>query len=742
MKKRLMILLAAVFLIFTCSMTASLLYTKRSKDALEQLITLHRAEHARDELIIALYKAKADYGMPAALRASENIENMASKCNACHHSPDVQARINMLQTLADKFADKIRKTGSSLKAGAAQPAVFYKAEAEGMAALKLAQDMNTAAHNQIQKITRDTMQSIGHGQFLIFVVLGASFFVAVIISRRLIASVISPIARLVQATNEIASGNFGYRLSLAEETEFSVLADHFNKMSSSLAEKQEIEASELKYRTISEFSTDWEYWINEKRELEFVSPSCREVTGYSQEEFISNPRLCTGIIYSPDIKLFNEHHRRFEAAEHVQLEFRIVTKSGDVRWVSHRCRPVYIDGVFRGRRVSNRNITDQHRLEDQLRHAQKMEAIGTFAGGIAHDFNNILTVIIGYGNILHLNMAAEDPLRRHVEQILNAADRAASLTRGLLTYCRSQPLSPRASDLNSILKMSIGMVERLLRADIEIKTKYWPDPLTVLADVHQIEQVIVNLATNARDAMPDGGRISIETFRVELSKDFIELHQLARADYYALMTFSDTGHGMDEKTRQSMFEPFFTTKDIGKGTGLGLSIVYGIVKQHGGAIECYSRPGHGTRFYIYLPIVDAHSDEPQAFEHGQLEKGAETILVAEDDQMIRSLIEMILEEAGYRVISAVDGEDAIDKFRRNKDDVRLCLLDVVMPKKNAKAALEAIRALRTDVKAIFMSGYTGDIFEPKELDMAGTKFISKPIKPVELLKQVREVLAG
>lgn len=740
MKKRLMILLLALFVLFTCSITASVLYTKQSRSALERLITLHRAEHARGDLIIALYEAQANYGVSAAVQISERIENTASKCNTCHHAPAIQARINNLQAAAKEFASSIRSAGSPAEDEKSKTAIFYNALAKGRTALRLAHEMTTEAHHKMQIKTQDTMQKIAKGQILIAIVLGISFFIAVIISRNLVRSVALPISKLIYATREIASGNTGYRLSVDEKNEFGILAEHFNAMSSALEEKQKIEASELKYRTVSEFTTDWEYWIDEKREMVFVSPSCKEVTGYSQEEFIENPKLCTNIIYAHDVDLFNERHRQFDANEPVQMDFRIVTKSGDIRWLSHRCRPVYIGGVFRGRRVSNRDITEQRRLEDQLRHAQKMEALGTFAGGIVHDFNNILTAIIGYGNLLQINMDATDPLRHHVEQILSAADRAVSLTRGLLAYCRRQPISLQATDLNTVVKMSTSLIERLLRADIELKTKYWPAPLTVLADRHQIEQVMVNLATNARDAMPHGGTISIETSLIKLDQGFVDRHQLARAGEYAIISFSDTGHGMNEKTRESIFEPFFTTKDVGKGTGLGLSIVYGIIKQHGGAIECYSKPGHGARFYIYLPIIKGPSSEPVNRTDTLFKGGTETILLAEDDNIVRSLCTIILEDAGYKVIAAADGAEAVERFLENKDNIHLCLLDVIMPKKNAKEVYEAIRGIRPDIKTIFISGYTSDVFEEGELNLKGLHFISKPVKPIELLKLVRKTL--
>ncbi len=390
-----------------------------------------------------------------------------------------------------------------------------------------------------------------------------------------------------------------------------------------------------------------------------------------------------------------------------------------------------------------RDITEQRRIEEQLLHSQKLEGIGQLAGGVAHDFNNILAAIIGYASLLQMQIGKDNPISRNIEHILSATDRAAVLTRSLLAFSRKQIMDPRPVDLNTLIQGIKKLLGRIIGEDIELKTELADSRLTVLADSGQIDQVLMNLATNARDAMPEGGLILIETDMVEINKNFIKTHGYGKAGHYARISFTDTGTGMDEMTKERIFEPFFTTKDVGKGTGLGLSMVFGIIKQHSGFINCYSEPGKGTTFRIYLPLIASTSEQVMPGDAEtvmQLPRGTETILVAEDDKALRKLTSTVLNQFGYTVIEAQDGETALQKYLENKDSIKLLILDVVMPKKNGKETYDEIHSHSPDIRAIFVSGYTANLIHRKGILSEGVDFIMKPVSPIDLLKKVREVL--
>ncbi|MBJ6727926.1 hybrid sensor histidine kinase/response regulator [Geomesophilobacter sediminis] len=400
--------------------------------------------------------------------------------------------------------------------------------------------------------------------------------------------------------------------------------------------------------------------------------------------------------------------------------------------------PHVVGGRIAGRVICFRDVTEQTQLEQQLRHAQKMEALGTLAGGVAHDFNNILTVIIGYSNVIARSLKKDDPLQHPVDQIIAASDRAASLTASLLAYSRKTTIDPKPIELNQELRNFNRFLKRLIGEKIELVTRYADHPLTVLADRGQIEQVLMNLAANARDAMSGNGCLVIDLHPLTIDADFVKLHGFGPPGDYAVITVADTGAGMDEATREKIFEPFFTTKETGHGTGLGLSIVYGIVRQHRGHINVYSEAGKGTTMNIYLPLT-ADAAQPPLVVPEPMTAGHETVLLIEDDQSVRGLVGNVLQDAGYRVIEAVDGEEAVAKFRE-APETDLLLLDVIMPKKNGKETYEEIRALRPGVKAIFMSGYTADIVQKNGLIGDGLVIMNKPLAPNELLYKIREVL--
>jgi PAS domain S-box-containing protein len=386
------------------------------------------------------------------------------------------------------------------------------------------------------------------------------------------------------------------------------------------------------------------------------------------------------------------------------------------------------------------NVTEKKKLEEQLLHSQKMEAVGLLAGGVAHDFNNILSAIIGYGSLIQVKTGDDAQLAHYATEVLAAANRAANLTKSLLAFSRKQIIDPKPLILNDVIGNIEKLLLRIIGEDIEFKTFYTEEKLTVMADRGQMEQVLLNLATNARDAMPEGGMLTIRTESTSLDDAFLRIHGYGKPGPYALVTVADTGIGMNRNTRDRIFEPFFTTKETGKGTGLGLSIVYGIVKQNHGYIDCNSEPGNGAVFNIYLPLILPSSDKIEPAAALSAKKGSETILMAEDDEYLRRLNRSVLEEYGYRVIVARDGEEAVQLFRDNKDAVRLLVLDVIMPKKNGKDAYDEIRKMAPEVKVLFTSGYTADFVSTKGINEPGRYFLPKPASPTALLLKIREVL--
>jgi signal transduction histidine kinase/ActR/RegA family two-component response regulator len=402
---------------------------------------------------------------------------------------------------------------------------------------------------------------------------------------------------------------------------------------------------------------------------------------------------------------------------------------------------IHIIGVFRD--VTERKLSEEEKqkLQAQLLQAQKMEAVGQLAGGIAHDFNNILAAIVGYGNLIQMKMSDDDPSRIYLEQILASSERAANLTQSLLAFSRKQLINPASLDLNNVIRKVEKFLSRIIGEDVELKTSLSRDALMIFADQMQLEQILMNLATNARDAMPAGGHLHIETRRVVFDEDSVRTQGEGAPGVYAELSVTDTGAGMDEKVQERLFEPFFTTKELGRGTGLGLSIVYGIVKQNNGYITVSSEVGQGTTFKIYLPIVKSGTplSKTDSFQE-QPRGGTETILLAEDNQIVRSLTRDVLMEFGYKVIEAADGAEALTKFMENKHGINLLIIDVIMPKKNGREVYEEAKKRNPDIKVLFTSGYPADLIQKQGVLEKGLNFISKPSSPQELLKKVREVL--
>jgi signal transduction histidine kinase/CheY-like chemotaxis protein len=383
---------------------------------------------------------------------------------------------------------------------------------------------------------------------------------------------------------------------------------------------------------------------------------------------------------------------------------------------------------------------EKEELEEKLRHSQKMEAIGTLAGGVAHDFNNILMAIIGYGALLQIELPSESKLYEYVEEIIKAGDRASDLTQRLLAFTRKQIISPEPVKLDNIIVNIERLLTRLMTEDIEMSFKLEAGDAMVMADTGQIDQVLINLSTNARDALPRGGKIRISTSVTTPDTELLKQNDLQPGGEYALIRVEDNGVGIPENILQRIFDPFFTTKEVGKGTGLGLSMVYGIVKQHNGIISVESETNRGTTFSIYLPVIEPSVVEQQSMPP-RLQKGKlETILVAEDDPSVRSFLKGFLETNGYRVITVSDGEEAVKEFVANRERIKLVLFDVIMPKKNGKEAFDEILRMEPGIKAIFVSGYTDDVIDWKCALKDDIFLIQKPVQPTLLLSKLREAL--
>jgi signal transduction histidine kinase len=409
------------------------------------------------------------------------------------------------------------------------------------------------------------------------------------------------------------------------------------------------------------------------------------------------------------------------------------------------------EGKITGIRATIQDVTERKRaeeekalLQEQLRQSQKMEAIGKLAGGVAHDFNNLLTVIQGYSELILKGLNPDNRLCQDVREILNASERASSLTRQLLAFSRKQVLQPKVLDLNLHVSNMDKMLRRMIGEDIELVTLLAKDLGRIKADPGQIEQVILNLAVNAKDAMLSGGKLTIQTANVELDENYARSHIIVTPGNYVILSVSDTGVGMTPEIKERIFEPFFTTKEKGKGTGLGLSTVYGIVQQSGGNIWVYSEPGLGTTFKIYLPRIEEGTESlrPAAVSTKPL-GGSETILLVEDEEMVRKLACTVLEKNGYRVLEAPNGEEALRIAQEHSaKQIHLMITDVVMPRMSGRELADCLESVRPEMKVLYMSGYTDDAIIHHGVLDPGIAYIQKPFAPDVLALKVREVLDG
>lgn len=501
-----------------------------------------------------------------------------------------------------------------------------------------------------------------------------------------------------------------------------------------------LEETRDRYMDLYDFAPVGYFTFTREALIKEVNLTGASLLGIERQKLIN--RKFRRFVAPDDLSKWDRHLLSvFEQGERQSCELAL-SRADDVLFHARldSIRMVAAGGAFVVRTAMS-DITPQKKLEEQLRHAQKMETVGILVGNIAHEFNNILTAIIGYGYITLMKMPNDNVLRLNIEHMLESADRAARLTRRLLAFGRKQPILRKPSDLNEIIRKTEKFLVSVIGEEVICKTTLHHEELPILGDSSLFEQMLMNFATNARDAMPKGGLFTIATEQIRMDEQFIKSHGFGKTGLYGLITLSDTGFGMDEATQLRIFDPFFTTKEVGKGTGLGLAIVYGIIKQHDGYITVYSEPGKGSTFRIYIPVIAPGPREEIKTPARELPRGgAETILLAEDDEPTRKLSKTALEEFGYTVITAVDGKDAVNKFIENRDRIQLLVLDLIMPKMTGKEAYDKIKKIKPDMRAIVVSGYSPDIVRQRAQIEKETSLIFKPFLPVHLLKIVREEL--
>ncbi len=590
----------------------------------------------------------------------------------------------------------------------------------------------------------------------VIIMLSASFM-AFIISAKLQGIISDPILQLAQLMKTISEKKtYSVRAVKESNDEVGVLYDGFNEMLADIQGRDEkldeyhkhLEEEIIKRTTASD---EWRATFDATREIIIMLDGDFAVlkANRASADFLGKPY--GEIMRRPIAGLL---HEAGFSQEMIPLSLTQKTKQHEEKeiywpekgkWLILSVDPVWDErnelnaAVFIIRDTTNvkKAEDEQRKLQTQLQQIQKMDSVGRLAGGIAHDFNNILSSILGYSELALMKLSEQDPLREKLKIIHSSGEKAAALTRQLLLFSRKEAVEMKTVNLGTVIESMMKMLVRLIGEDISLEVKIQARLNHICGDSGQLEQVLMNLVVNARDAMVSGGTITISAENIVMPED--QPCDVQAGDY-VVMTISDTGEGMSREVQEKIFEPFFTTKPVGKGTGLGLSTVYGIVQHHGAHARVQSEVGKGTTFRIYFPMVNGTVESSSVQESDMNAGGNETILIAEDDANLRTLSRTVLEDCGYMVIEAVDGEDAVMRFRENQHAVQLLLLDVIMPKKNGKEAYWEIKKIRPEIKTLFMSGYTADIVSPYDIVEEGIDLIQKPISRADLLTRVRIIL--
>ena len=498
--------------------------------------------------------------------------------------------------------------------------------------------------------------------------------------------------------------------------------------------------SAQRFRSLIEHSSDLIVLVDAEARFTYLSPSFETTLGHRAEDWIG--RSGFPLVWPDSVEATRQLHERTLASPGVAIpwQIRVLHADGTSRWLEGTSANHLHDPAIAAVVVNCRDVTERKRMETQSIQAQKMESIGRLAGGVAHDFNNLLTAIKGNMSLAMLEVKSSDPLYEYLISVDQATDSAASLTRQLLTFSRKQIISPKVINLNHVLGRVQKLLVRLIGEDIHLELFPASDLAQVRLDPNQAEQVLINLAVNARDAMPHGGRLTIGTANIDLDTKYARQHPYVQAGSYVMLTVTDTGVGMAEDVRAHLFEPFFTTKESGAGTGLGLSMVYGAVKQNGGHIEVDSEPGHGATFKIFLPAVEEPPDTTVDAVDATRPLGVETIVLVEDEQHVRTIASLMLRRQGYTVHTFPDGPSAIAAVEAMTGHLDLVITDVVMPRMNGKVLSERLLQLRPSIRVLYTSGYTADVIVHHGVLDEGVEFLSKPYSLELLARRVREVL--
>ena len=678
----------------------------------------------------------------------DEIDELQATASSEQIAPTAQFRQSFLE-LRKAWLDFYHNAG---KSEAAETAVVL----ELLRAEELAQKVFGLQFPNLQNL-EDARMIHAQAQFSQAEQLAHRFIVITFILSILIAFALSSLlsrrlafgfATLKHGAHLIGNMDLEHRIVYPPGDEFSELARSFNEMSEKLsaarhnllATNEQLRESESRYRNMVDRALYGIYCCDESGRILDANPAMVRMLEYAdRQELLDLPSVQQVYCDPGDYSTLMEKLRAHRSVEGLEVQWK---KRGGGTIITRLSGNLADSGGGRVIEMIAENVTAERALEEQLRQAQKMEAVGKLAGGIAHDFNNLLTVIKGHSELLHSELRSGDAARKEVEGVIRAADRAVALTRQLLAFSRRQLLTFKVLDLNSVVTSMERLLGRLVGENIQLTTALAPSRGLIKADPHQIEQVIMNLAVNARDAMPTGGRLRIATSSLELREQQRHGEILLKPGSYVVLSVSDTGHGMDSDTLSRAFEPFFTTKEQGKGTGLGLSTVYGIVKQSGGDIWIESEPEKGATFHIAFPMIqDAAASRVASLSAApQSRKATETVLIVEDEEDVREIASAMLRHKGYRVLAASCAAEANELCTAHKDVIHLLLTDVVLRDTNGPELARILTRLRPEMKVLYMSGYTDDVVLQHGIRESQVAFLPKPFTRDELIGKVREVL--